>query len=277
MKHDLRSPQHSSIAQLLEDEFKASSLKGLTSAPSFLQRKIQNIQNDLERTKQWNHMQELLDRGDSLDEFYELRVGDHKIKFEGDLNPYERRNLLFKKIKKLKKGEGILNKRLEEARELLEGKKSTPTKTSTLAMVKPVWGKEEKVLQEIKSPSSQSEDFKVFKFENFSIGVGLSATGNDQLRNKWSHKEDWWLHLDGMKSSHAIVKLKNAGPIESEILHLAASILAQFSHFQDQWIPIIFTQVKNLKGVSGAPGMVIYKKEKHLRCPQVHSEEWLKD
>jgi hypothetical protein len=60
-------------------------------------------------------------------------------------------------------------------------------------------------------------------------------------------------------------------------MNLGASILAYFSHFSDDWIPVIYTPVKNLKGVTGSSGMVIYKKEKHLRCPRVDIENWLKD
>ena len=78
-------------------------------------------------------------------------------------------------------------------------------------------------------------------------------------------------------SAHAIIKLNNSGPVDPEMLHLAASILAYFSRFNGDWIPIIYTAVKNLKGVTGSPGMVIYKKEKHLRCTKLSSAFWLKE
>jgi predicted ribosome quality control (RQC) complex YloA/Tae2 family protein len=275
MKHDLHASSHSTIQQLLEDEKKAAQMKEVTSGPGFLQRKITNIEQDLERTRQWNKLQELLDQGEDL-QMYELKVGDHKIKFEGELNPYERRNLLFEKIKKLKRGETILSKRLNDTRELLDGKKQEPKTVSILPMVKPVWGREEKIEKE-NTRLPEREDFKVFKLSDFSVGVGTSSTGNDQLRNKWASKEDMWLHLDGLKSAHAIIKLHERASFDAEALNLAASILAHFSHFNDEWIPVIYTAVKNVKGVSGSPGMVIYKKEKHLRCPKVAAAQWLKD
>ena len=101
--------------------------------------------------------------------------------------------------------------------------------------------------------------------------------GNDQLRNRWASKEDYWFHLDGLKSTHAILKLERPTLPTQDQLSMAASIVARFSHFIDDWIPIIYTQVKNLKGVSGSPGMVIYKKEKHLRCLKVNLDTLLKD
>lgn len=276
MKHDLHAAQPSTIEQLLLDELSAAKLKGMTSGPTFLQRKITNIEDDLTRTKQWDHFQNMLDRGDNLD-MYELKVGTHKIKFEGELNPFERRNLLFEKIKKLKRGEGILNQRLSDARELLAGKTQESKAASSLPITKPVWGKETPKENTPLSKPIEREDYKIMKFDGFTIGVGLSSNGNDQLRNKWATKEDLWIHLDGAKSSHAIIKLHEAPAVVPDMINLGASIVAHFSHVSGEWVSIIHTQVKNLKGVTGSPGMVIYKKEKHLRCPWVNTSEWLKE
>ena len=74
-----------------------------------------------------------------------------------------------------------------------------------------------------------------------------------------------------------IVKIQQGHHLESDMINTASTILAYFSHFSGDWIPIIYTAVKNLKGVSGSAGMVIYKKEKHLRCPRIDSSSWLKE
>lgn len=268
MNHDLSSPEIPPISKFLDDEMKASSLKGLSSAPTFLQRKKENIQDDLRKTKQWEKLQSILDKGDSLDDIYELKVDDQKIKFEGELNPYERRNLLFQKIKKLKRGETILKERLGNVEEQLAGKSTETKKESTIPIIKPVWG-EDKAQAANQTTKVSPDEYKVFKTDTFHVGVGLNAQGNDQLRNKWASKDDHWIHLDGLKSTHVVLKLLGTTALTPEILNIGATIVAQFSHFNDDWIPIIHTQVKNLKGVSGAAGMVIYKKEKHLRCPKV--------
>ena len=276
MNHDLHSSTPLSIEELLQEEMNIAKLKGMNSAPTFLQRKINNIEEDIQRAKQWHQLQEVLDNNDSL-EMYELKIGAQKIKFEGELNPYERRNLLHEKIKKLKRGEGILTQRLQDAKEVLAGKKTESKSTSTLPITRPIWGKEVKKLSSAFIKAPEKEDYKIHQFEHFSIGVGLSSSGNDQLRNKWASKDDTWIHLDGLKSAHAIIKVHSNQAITAEILNLGASIVAYFSHFNDEWIAIIYTQVKNLKGVTGSAGMVTYKKEKHLRCPKVNSKEWLKD
>ena len=51
------------------------------------------------------------------------------------------------------------------------------------------------------------------------------------------------------------------------------SVLADYSDFDSSMIPVIFTQVSNLKGVKGIPGKVNYKKEKHLVVTKVNWKE----
>ncbi len=275
IKHDMESVHLPDIQTLLQDELKVSSLKGLSTTPGFLHRKKENIEKDLIKARQWEKLQSILDKNGPLENIYELKVEDQKIKFLGELNLYERRNLLFQKIKKLKRGESILSERLGSVVEQLSGKEVKETKVSQIPVLKPVWGEEKVTL--ISSPLKVSEDYKVFSMENFQVGVGLSAHGNDQLRNKWATKEDHWIHLDGLKSTHVIIKMQNKAVVSPDILNFGASIVAHFSHFNDSWIPIVYTQVKNLKGVSGATGMVIYKKEKHLRCSKVNLDSVIKD
>ena len=274
MNHEMASSDHFSITDLVQEELKAANFTDVTSTPNFLERKKENIENDLHRALQWKKLQEILDKDQKLDGIYELKVADHKIKFEGELNAYERRNILFQKIKKLKRGEQILSERLKSVEELLAGKNLLGTKQSTLPIIKPVWGEEKLTAAVVKVSANE---YKVFEFGVFQVGVGLNANGNDQLRTKWASREDYWLHLDGIKSSHAIIKIHNNQMIGGEMINTAAIIVAHFSHFKDEWIPIIYTQVKNLKGVSGAAGMVIYKKEKHLRCPKTILPQLPKD
>lgn len=272
MLHDMKSRQPLNIEELLQQEEKAADLKLQTSQPGFLKRKRENIEQDLRKNQQWHKLQSLIDKNANLEGIYELKVGDHKIKFEGELNPFERRDLVFKKIKKLKRGESILQERLKNLEEEHPDRPHSAQYVSQLPINKPVWGKEG-ARTETQAAVAEATDYKIFKFDNFQVGVGVSARGNDQLRSRWANKDDIWLHLDGLKSAHAIIKLLKPDALTPEVLNLASSILAQFSHFKGDWIPIIYTPVKNLKGVTGAPGMVIYKKEKHLTCPLVPVNE----
>lgn len=261
----LKSSSFKTIEQLLEEEL--NEVHQQDEGPkkrSFLERKKENIEADLNRARQWEKLHELLEKRADLDSQHELKVGDQKIKFTSALNSYERRNLVFEKIKKLKKGEKILGERLKRVEEDLISGPVKEKLESKLPMVKPVWGISSKEV--VSKPKNSKKDYKVFKIDQFQFGVGLSSQGNDALRSEWGTKEDYWIHLDGRKSAHVIVKLPNNIQIQSDILEKAASLVATFSDYNDQWIPIIYTQVKNLKGVTGAAGMVIYKKEKHISC-----------
>lgn len=265
-----------SATELLHKEWELVNQQSSQSAPRFLERKKENIIEDLRKAKQWEKLQALLDKGTSLKNIYELKVEDHKVKFEGELNEYERRNIIFGKIKKLKRGESILSDRLKNVEEELQGTRKVETKLNKLVIIKPVWGLELPSLSD-KNQVRLNDDFKVVTIHQTQFGIGLNTNGNDQLRNKWANKDDYWLHLDGLKSAHLIIKVPQGQILSTEILNIGASILARFSDFKNDWIPIVYTQVKNLKGVSGIAGMVIYKKEKHLRCQSVSLEQIFKD
>jgi predicted ribosome quality control (RQC) complex YloA/Tae2 family protein len=265
-----------SVKEILSNEEQAAAMKAGYFKPGFLERKKIKIEEDLNKARQWEKIQHLLNQGDSLDHMYELKVGDHKIKFEGDLNAFERRNLLFQKIKKLKKGETILTERLGTVNKTMEEKPRQEQKVSTIPITKIAWGEETLSASAPEKPTESADDFRVLVTPTCQIGVGKSARGNDQLRSKWAGKEDIWLHLDGIKSAHVIIRMSSGIP-STEEMNLAASILAHFSHFRGDWVPVIFTQVKNLKGVSGVAGMVTYKKEKHLRCPVVDISAFIQE
>lgn len=257
------------IEEELEKELKQLQLGQLIHKPSFVQRKIQNINQDLEKARQWQELQRFLDSGAEIWD-YEFKIGDHKFRFDSDLNQFEKRNLIYEKIKKLKRGERILTERLEEAGRLVKENKVHQHKPLPITQV--YWGVDKKAA--IKNIIIKNE-YKVIRTDFGSLAWGLTSQGNDQIRNKWATKEDWWFHLDGHKSSHLIVKSDNIlSPNELEVI---ASILAEVSGFPGEWIPVIFTQVKNVKAVSGRPGMVVYKKQKHINCRRIDIDHLIKE
>ncbi len=237
-------------------------------------RKIQNIQKDLQACMLWNEIQELavndlLDLNDDVFKYKGL-----KLKFERDLSYYQKKNKIFEKIKKLKIGESFLKQRLEEFKGQL-------SKTNEEHLVQqnitfPLWVKKSKEVVPKKYSKTGIEEFVI---NNHKFAVGTSAQGNDYLRVNWSSKNDLWIHLDGYTSAHVIVKGNDLSNIE--IISIAASITASYSNFTADEVPIIFTQVSNLKGIKGKPGAVTYKKEKHLivkniKWKEIISSSWSK-
>jgi len=272
----LRNAKLKPIDEILEMELKeARNQKEPPKKRNFLQRKVENIESDLEKAKQWEKLHELLEERSDLETHHEFKFESHKVKFPSGLNHFERRNLVFEKIKRLKKGEIILGERLKKVQEEIENKPEVVKIESSVTMVKPVWGIGTTAI--VKKAAIQRKDYRLFKEDEVHFGVGLTSQGNDSLRSDWGNKDDYWVHLDGRKSAHVIIKLINNQPLESAILDKAATLLADYSDHKDQWIPIIYTQVKNLKGVTGAPGMVIYKKEKHISCLRQELSPLFKD
>lgn len=273
---NIESTRFLDIGEILTMEEKLGEVKNVKHNPTFLERKKQNIEHDLRKAKQWEKLQNILDENISLDKKYELSIEDQNIKFDSNLNPYERRDLVYQKIKKLKRGEEILSKRLDEVSKKLSGIKTESDNREKVPIVKPSWGVEP-VASNISAPKQENLEFKIIKLEDFSIGVGVSSRGNDQLRNKWASKDDYWFHLDGEKSAHAVLKISNDKTLSQQMINVAATIVAHYSQFHGEWIPVVYTQIKYLKSVAGIAGMVTYKKEKHLKCMKLDMNSLFKD
>jgi predicted ribosome quality control (RQC) complex YloA/Tae2 family protein len=178
---------------------------------------------------------------------------------------FKRRDEVFTKIKKLKKAKGILELRLKDTELSLTNFKDI-VEINNLKPVNPVW----RTQKNIKEPTITTEkSYKLFINEEYKMGIGTSAVGNDQLRSEWAKKTDFWFHLDGDRSPHIILKMNNS-VLSQEALTLVASAMGEFSQFNYEEVNLVYTQVKNLKGVKGSAGTVIFKKEKRIRV-QVNS------
>ena len=118
---------------------------------------------------------------------------------------------------------------------------------------------------------SAEKSYEIHDFGNLSLGIGLSSNGNDQLRSDWAKKSDYWFHLDGDKSPHIIIKLKDLSLTENVFI-VVASAMISYSKMDYREANLIYTQVKNLKGVKGASGKVTYKKEKRIRV--LYNKDW---
>lgn len=68
----------------------------------------------------------------------------------------------------------------------------------------------------------------IFRYGEWEIRVGRSASDNDELTLRHSHLRDMWLHAQGVAGSHVVIR--NAGrPVPKDILEDAARIAAQYS------------------------------------------------
>lgn len=105
--------------------------------------------------------------------------------------------------------------------------------------------------------------FKIFDIEGWKIYVGKNAKNNDLLTQKFSFKEDLWLHAKDVSGSHVLLKYQSGQKFPRFIIEKAAQLAAYYSQRKtDSLCPVIVTPKKFVRKVKGAPpGSVIIDKE----------------
>lgn len=233
-----------------------------------LETKIEKIKIDIRKIKCADQLQEYLEATDpvSYESVPSLAVAELRYKFPAGLSTgWKRRGWLFAQVKRLREAEILQESRLTAAEAELRGLLAGSEKfENTLRVVSPHWNMREPLTTVVKKPPES--DYVIHQMAGFKVGVGLSARGNDQLRSAWAKSEDWWVHASQQTSSHAIIKVENSGSVSTEAIVAAARLIAKQSGIAAAIVDVIFTQVKNVRGVTGSPGMVTYKKAKTMLC-----------
>lgn len=248
---------------LIEEAKKISGQRVQRKKEKFLVRKIHNISEDLATVKNWNLLQDdLVEERIDLNTD-ELKLHGQKIKLFGLATPWLKRDVIFKKIKKLKKAEEILSTRLEESQVEFENvqKGEFEFEVTKEKVIQPLW-----ITHARQSKPQHSEhNVKNFKIKNITGVVGLDALSNDAIRSQAS-KEHYWFHIENYPGAHSIVKTDDFSKLSIEDLSAIASMLRDYSKLDILEIPMLYSQLKNVKGLKGTKGEVIIKKPKHLRC-----------
>jgi predicted ribosome quality control (RQC) complex YloA/Tae2 family protein len=253
-----------SLEQYLLDEQKKVSGKPIQKKKEkFLEKKLNNITHDLLSAEKWQLIEEdLLSEDFEFDENQNNFHG-HKVKFGSHLNLWQKRNVVFGKVKKLKKAENILKSRFKETGEELSKVKVGEfefevTKEKPIA---PLWqsGSAGKIRH------NAEYNVKYFKIKNFSGMISLDAESNDWLRSQGA-KDHYWFHVEDYPGAHCLIKSDDISGLSLEDLSAIASLLRDYSKLEITAIPVMYSQLKNVKGLKGAQGKVIVSKPKYLRC-----------
>ncbi len=253
------------LEQYFTDEHKKVSGKPIQKKKEkFLEKKLNNISNDLSDVEKWHLIEEdLLSEELEFDENQNNFHG-HKVKFGSHLNKWQKRDVVFGKVKKLKKAEEILKTRLKETDEELSKVKDGEfefevTKEKVIA---PLW---QSASGSSKIKHNTEYNVKSFKIKNFSGMVSMDAASNDWLRTQGS-KEHYWFHIEDYPGAHCLIKTDDVSTLNGEDLSAIASMLRDYSQLEITVIPVMYSQLKYVKGIKGAQGKVIVKKPKYLRC-----------
>ena len=194
-----------------------------------------------------------------LESINSVGEGRFKVRLNGLVGHYKRREYLFDRLKLWKKSEARLLERIAVLENRLAAKTDKPIVEKRFKTVQPIW-KVEKKKNDIITQSSHIE----FYYGDWRCFLGRTAQENDYIRKEKAKKEDWWLHLEDLKSGHMIIKTQGK-TLNPDDLSTLGSALIELCGLDYSDIPLIFTQVKNLKGIKGVPGSVNFKKEKHLK------------
>ena len=102
------------------------------------------------------------------------------------------------------------------------------------------------------------------EFMGWRILIGKNAKRNDLLIQKFTWKEDLWLHVKDGPGSHVIVKYKSGKKFNDAIIQKAAGLAAYYSKRKNESLcPVIYTPRKFVRKRKGdPPGVVAVDKEK---------------
>ena len=113
------------------------------------------------------------------------------------------------------------------------------------------------------SDGVQAQLFKEVVLDTFRILIGRNARNNDLLTQKYTHKEDLWLHARDVAGSHVVIKYKAGKTFPKNVVERAAELAAWYSKRRtDSLCPVIVTPKKFVRKPKGlAEGQVIVEKE----------------
>jgi predicted ribosome quality control (RQC) complex YloA/Tae2 family protein len=113
------------------------------------------------------------------------------------------------------------------------------------------------------SDGAQAQLFKEVVLDNFRILIGRNARNNDLLTQKYTHKEDLWLHARDVAGSHVVIKYKAGKTFPRNVIERAAELAAWYSKRRtDSLCPVSVTPKKYVRKPKGlAEGQVIVEKE----------------
>ncbi len=236
----------------------------------FLEKKRKKILGEIAKADAISELQELAEDLEHLNSLSsKVELCGVKINFES-LSLYRKRDLIYQKIKGLKKGKKINQSRLleleEELRRLKEKEGSSEHETAILAATKtlkrfsPYPGREQKALAS-SSPHRDAKGEKLLRhFMLRQSGLegmcGISDRGNDKVR-VLSNKKDLWFHLYKRRSAHLTLKAQQVDQLAPNELQAIASLLRdRGNNYRFTEIEIIVAQVGDLRAISATPGAV---------------------
>lgn len=186
------------------------------------------------------------------------------IKLQKDLSPQKNAERYYRKAKNQKLEIARLEDNLNMAFKKLHQFETLIFKLPNIANIKDLrlWIKQENI-QSATSEQAENVPYKEFEFEGFRIWVGKNAQSNDELTQRYSYKEDLWLHVRNASGSHVLIKHIAGKVFPKRVIEKAAELAAWYSKRKTESnCPVIVTPKKFVRKPKGYyPGQVKVEKE----------------
>jgi len=187
-----------------------------------------------------------------------------QVKLKKDISPQKNAENYYKKAKKKPVEIEMLERQIHNKEKQLAQLKEDQEKVEKINN-----HKELEPFELIYKKSSEKEEkeiaekFKNYEFMGFQIYVGRNADNNDELTQKFAHKNDLWLHAKDVTGSHVIIKFQSGKKFPKPVIEAAASLAAFYSKRKNETLcPVLYTEKKFVRKVKGAPrGQVKVEKE----------------
>ena len=202
----------------------------------------------------------------TLPDFYHQ---DHptEIKLKRELTPQKNASLFYKKSKnqhiEIAHLQKIIADRQQERARLisqLEQIESGQDSKSLLKITPDLDIMTEKIKQTVPLP------YREVEFNGYKIWIGKNAQSNDTLTQKYSHKDDLWLHAKDVAGSHVLIKYQSGKNFPKDVIQRAAELAAYYSKRKNESLcPVSVTAKKYVRKRKGdRPGLVIVEREEVL-------------
>ncbi len=189
-------------------------------------------------------------------------------------SPSQNAELYFRKYKKAKKGQPLIQSRLissEEEMSFLRLKMHETDEAGEIGALlelrkecaeRGYLSRGSRVIR-VSTPKAIAGIKKII-FREWEIYIGKSAAGNDYLTKILARPDDFWLHAEGLPGSHVLIKNPRKTEIPREILLYAASLAARHSKGKHAAkVPVTYTSARYVSKPKGAkPGLVMLSQRK---------------
>lgn len=208
-----------------------------------------------------------------LENFYSPDLSVVEIKLDPKLNGIQNAQKYYKKYKKAKTAQIILEEQIKKAYTELDyidtvlyeiSSAKTELDLTHISQELVVQG----YIKDKKHTKKIPKSLPPLKFESndgFTILVGRNNLQNDKLTLKQANKTDIWLHVKDMPGSHAIIFLENKKITDTALITAAKLAAIHSKACNSSNVPVDYTCVKYVKKPLGAkPGMVTYSNYKTI-------------